>query len=363
MSVDFAYYLLYNLNRIGDNMRDKKKGFTLVELIAVVAILGLIALIVYPAIGSVIRTARESSYEDQVAVIIKAAQSWSVDNAVTLPDDGSVYRLSVDTLVEEGYISNDEVIDPRDSSKTLDGTIEIQYDSSISQFTFNYVDSSSSSISVSDLGTTIINNSNSKSVLLANNGIYKGSDPDNYLKMNDQLWRILRSNEDGSITVISLEASSEEVWDESGNTNFDTSTIKTYLNSVFYTSLNSLSEFKTADFCTSYDGDTCQKSVTVSVGLLTTEDYLNASNNLKCVTGSEIECLDGNYLADFSKENGAEYMLDTSGSEVYIIDNGLISTSDTSQALNVRPVLTIDESVKLVGGTGTADNPYVISEV
>ena len=50
-------------------MKRNKRGFTLVELIAVVAILGLIALIVYPAIGSVIRNSRESAYNEQVAVI------------------------------------------------------------------------------------------------------------------------------------------------------------------------------------------------------------------------------------------------------------------------------------------------------
>ena len=45
-------------------MEEKIKGFTLVELIAVVAILGLIALVVYPAIASVIRNSRESAYND-----------------------------------------------------------------------------------------------------------------------------------------------------------------------------------------------------------------------------------------------------------------------------------------------------------
>ena len=73
-------------------MKEKAKGFTLIELIAVIAILGLIALIVYPAITSVIRNSRESAYNDQVNVIVKAAKEWSIDNANTLPDDGTIYR-------------------------------------------------------------------------------------------------------------------------------------------------------------------------------------------------------------------------------------------------------------------------------
>ena len=119
-------------------MKEDRQGFTLVELITIVAILGLIALIVYPAINSVIRNVKTNSYNNQIAIIEKAAKTWSIDNSNLLKTDGSVYYLPVKELLEEGYISNDEIKDPRNSSKNLTGNIEIKYDSGIKQFTYNY---------------------------------------------------------------------------------------------------------------------------------------------------------------------------------------------------------------------------------
>lgn len=343
----------------------KEKAFTLVELIAVVAILGLIALIVYPAITSVIRNARESSYNDQVNVIIKAAKEWSTDHANVLPDDGSVYRLPVSDLLDEGYIANDEIKDPRNSSKNLTGNVEIKYDSSITQFTFTYVDNSSETedIASANLATTIINNSKKKDVLLANDGIYKGDNPDNYLKLNGTLWRILSNNTDGSIKIVSNEQTAQISWDEEGSSDFDSSTVKTYLNNTFYPSLNDVTEFKTSDFCLDYNGEKCIKKENITVGLLTTEDYLNASNNLKCISGTETECTKGNYLSDFSETNGPEYTLNSADNNIYTIDKGMLNIASSTATLNVRPVLTIDKSTKIVGGTGSKDNPYLISEV
>ena len=120
-------------------MKDKK-AFTLVELIAVVSILGLLALVVYPSIASVIKNAKEGAYKDQVIVIEKAAKSWSVDNADKIKDDGEVYNLGVNDLLNGGYISNDTIKDPRNSSKTLSGHVEIKYDSNYKQFIYKYVD-------------------------------------------------------------------------------------------------------------------------------------------------------------------------------------------------------------------------------
>ena len=342
----------------------KKNGFTLVELIAVVAILGLIALVVYPAIASVIRNSRESAYNDQVAVIEKAAKTWSLKHANILPDDGSVYRLSVDTLVDEGYISNDEVKDPRHSSENLKGNVEIKYDTAKKQFIFTYVDSTEKeNIAMNDLATTIINNSKKKDLLLANSGVYKGENPDNYLKLNGKLWRIISNNSDGSIKIISNDEMTQISWSLDGNTDFDNSTIKTYLNNTFFTSLDTISEFKTTDFCTSYENGKCTKKENVNVGLLTTLDYLNASNNLKCVNGNEPECIKGNYLATFSLENGPEYTINNDGTNIYTIENGVINKENSKTSLNVRPVLTINKDAKIIGGTGSENNPYIINAV
>ena len=141
----------------------EKKAFTLVELIAVVAILGLIALVVYPAVGSVIRNAREETYNDQVSVVINAAKNWSINNATKLSDDGSIYSLSVDTLLEEGYITNDEVKDPRDSSKNLEGIVEIKYNNDTKSYDYTYNDEPSETENiVMNLSDTIIENSKKK---------------------------------------------------------------------------------------------------------------------------------------------------------------------------------------------------------
>lgn len=101
----------------------------------------------------------------------------------------------------------------------------------------------------------------------------------------------------------------------------------------------------------------------VNVSLLTKEDYLSASNNLKCINGTEIECIKGNYLTDFSEKNGPEYLLDKNENNIMTINNGLISSAFPTEKLNIRPVLEINKNVKMVGGTGTKENPYTIMAV
>ena len=68
-----------------------KKGFTLVELLAVITILAVTSMIVFPTIGEVINDAKESAYEEQILEIEKASEKWATDY-VNLMDS---YHLNI----------------------------------------------------------------------------------------------------------------------------------------------------------------------------------------------------------------------------------------------------------------------------
>lgn len=62
----------------------KNKGFTLVELLAVVTLLGIIALIAIPVVTNAMSKQKEKLYYDQLNQLIKAAQNWGTDNVDAL---------------------------------------------------------------------------------------------------------------------------------------------------------------------------------------------------------------------------------------------------------------------------------------
>ena len=63
----------------------KKQGFTLVELLAVLTIVGLLALIIMPSVTKTLNNSREDAYKKQIHVLETAAESWSIDNINSLP--------------------------------------------------------------------------------------------------------------------------------------------------------------------------------------------------------------------------------------------------------------------------------------
>lgn len=72
----------------------KIKGFTLVELIAVIVILGLIGIIIVPIINSTIEKQREKSFQNSVFGLLAVVKSESQNNGFTT----KVYRFDTDKL-------------------------------------------------------------------------------------------------------------------------------------------------------------------------------------------------------------------------------------------------------------------------
>lgn len=122
-----------------------KKGFTLVELLAVITVLGILAVISVPVVNKQINESKEKTYKNQINTIINAAKRWGFDNDNLLsPIENTTDKVyvSIERIQKDGYLTSGDVIDPR-TEKELTGCIEISYASDYKQYTYNYANTCS----------------------------------------------------------------------------------------------------------------------------------------------------------------------------------------------------------------------------
>lgn len=115
-----------------------KKGFTLVELLAVIIVLGIIATISFPLITNQINKSKQKSYDGQVKTIIDAAKRWGFDNDDSLPYDDTSKTISIDRIQKDGYLTSGNILDPR-TEKKMNGCIQIKYDVNYKQHIYQYI--------------------------------------------------------------------------------------------------------------------------------------------------------------------------------------------------------------------------------
>lgn len=85
----------------------KKNGFTLVELLAVLAIIAIVGLIIVPTVDRAIKKSRQELYNVQVNNIKSAAKEYMMDNLSKLPDDTNpIVVLTLKDLFD-GVSTND----------------------------------------------------------------------------------------------------------------------------------------------------------------------------------------------------------------------------------------------------------------
>ena len=104
-------------------VKKKRKGFTLTELIAVVIILAVLGLIGIPSYNSLRRQTLETQYENVVGLIETEAAKYAAKKSVSI--------TNVQELIDEGLIETDDgsnVIDPRNKESMNCKLIEITYE-------------------------------------------------------------------------------------------------------------------------------------------------------------------------------------------------------------------------------------------
>ncbi|MCA0969927.1 prepilin-type N-terminal cleavage/methylation domain-containing protein [Halobacillus litoralis] len=96
-------------------------GFTLVELLAVIVILGIIAAIAVPSIGNVIENSRADAHISNAQSIAEAARLYDVSDVNSQNTDA----VTLKTLIDEGFI--DSINPPGDdaSYNTTSTTVDL----------------------------------------------------------------------------------------------------------------------------------------------------------------------------------------------------------------------------------------------
>lgn len=193
-----------------------KKGFTLVELLATITILGIIALLLVPTVTGVISNFRNDSSENQKKSIVAAAKLWGSDHRLELPTtEGETMCVSVAEL-KNGYLE-DDIVDP-DTKEAISDHVGVEIKRVGKSYEYTYTDSCSTSDQDSELDITddVVTSGDGLYEDSYENGryVYKGNNPNNYIEFNGELWRIIAKETDGTYKIIRDQLSENRAFDE-----------------------------------------------------------------------------------------------------------------------------------------------------
>ncbi|HKO11294.1 MAG TPA: prepilin-type N-terminal cleavage/methylation domain-containing protein [Acidobacteriaceae bacterium] len=106
-------------NRARNGARNGESGFTLVELMIVMAIIAVLAMVAIPRFTAAIQNAREAALKEDLHVLRDAIDSYTMDK--------NKAPQSLDDLVQAGYLKKIPVDPMTHSSETWQTTTDSTY--------------------------------------------------------------------------------------------------------------------------------------------------------------------------------------------------------------------------------------------
>ena len=398
----------------------KKEGFTLVELLAVVVIIGITYLIIFPSVTSFIDKSKEKSYNIQVDLIEKASKKWVVDNTDELlkkdPYHLNNINLTLTTLKKEGYLQDMFIENPK-NKKIMTGCVVVSYQSNKNQYEYTYKagkdtyskddtkenkrteemagcnnkkgyiytyfknnnklektsgnkNSNGDDIKLSEIfADTLISKTDSGLENLGDEYFFQGLNPTNYVKIDgyDTIWNVLSINT--SDKTIKLVASAKTI-----NSNFLASS------SFNANSYESSSDLKTTleSKINELSSNIIKNDVNFNVGGITDiskgYDIISSEESNNIFTG-KIGIITASEYLKTKNENGNTYLSPTTSGTVWTMNfsnnnhviintDGNLSTAPIdANSRFVYPTIVINANVIKKSGTGTSTDPYVISDM
>ncbi len=235
---------------------------------------------------------------------------------------------------------------------------------------------------------------------------YIGANPNNYVKFNDELWRIIGvfDVDDGTgkiekrMKIIRNESIGNYTWDSNNVNEWSTATLNTMLNTgIYYTGLTEAAKEMigdakwylggTANYTSSSNGLAShfykyERGTTVysgrstnwtgKVGLIYPSDYGYATSGNSSATRAtclvkELYNWDGAsacYQNDWLFKSSYMWSLSPHSSNSNYVFNvrsgGFVGSSIASNAFGVWPVVYLKSTIKVTTGTGSSDSPFIL---
>lgn len=103
-----------------------KKGFTLVELLGVITILGILMGVAVGAVSIYLKKSKNQAYENIELSAYDAVRNYMMENSILL-NKGEKLRVTLDELTEQQYIENPQDPNKKGSNCTsADSYIEVK---------------------------------------------------------------------------------------------------------------------------------------------------------------------------------------------------------------------------------------------
>ncbi len=334
-----------------------KKGFTLVELIGVIIVLGLIALIALPPILNAIREKESEISEASEEIIYNATSLYVSDNSNSFPKtNGNTFCVTLDTLTQGDYLP-DVVYDAVSGDEVpLTNMVEVKYEQD--RFSYNLNNECVEKIIKTCLIEILLEQyspDNTTGLVQdeTNSNIYyyTGTNEEvsnNYLWYGGHHWRVIEFDTDADTLLLisqqpltSIQPASA-VW--TTQEAYEASYINTWLNDYFYNSLDSSvqNSIISNTFNVGIYTDVDEITTTQKVGLLDEEQYTRAGGQDSYLDIEDFWWLGNRYSSSYVR---------------FVSNIGHMSNISPSSSNGARAVIKIS-NITITGGNGTLESNY-----
>ncbi len=116
----------------------RTNGFTLVELMGVIAILAILSVVTVVGFDKMVLNSKQELYDSQVTMIELSAKEWLTENPSFKPTDDEPLLITLDTLVKSGYIKGN-IKNPK-TNKDFDLSTQIKITKNGNTYNYELID-------------------------------------------------------------------------------------------------------------------------------------------------------------------------------------------------------------------------------